>query len=71
MDISKITSFLETIAPLELQEGYDNAGLIIGNHSQKVTQALICLECTEAVLDEAIKKGVNLLFVIILLFLKV
>ena len=61
MDISKITRFLETIAPLELQEGYDNAGLIIGNHSQKVTQALICLECTEAVLDEAIEKGCELI----------
>lgn len=61
MDISKITRFLETFAPLELQEGYDNAGLIIGNHSQKVTQALICLDCTEAVVDEAIEKGCELI----------
>ena len=61
MDISKITRFLETFAPLELQEGYDNSGLIIGNHSQKVTQALICLDCTEAVVDEAIEKGCELI----------
>jgi putative NIF3 family GTP cyclohydrolase 1 type 2 len=31
MKIKQITSFLESFAPLEYQETYDNSGLIIGN----------------------------------------
>ena len=31
MKIKEITQFLESIAPLTLQEPYDNAGLIVGN----------------------------------------
>jgi len=31
MQIKQITQYIESIAPLALQESYDNAGLIIGN----------------------------------------
>ncbi len=42
------------------QESYDNAGLITGNSQSKITGVLLCLDSTEAVLDEAIKKKCNL-----------
>ncbi len=61
MKIRQVTSFLESVAPLSLQEEYDNSGLIIGNEENEVSGALICLDCTEAVLDEAIKKNCNLI----------
>jgi len=61
MKIKQITSYLETIAPLSLQEDYDNSGLLIGNEENAVSGVLICLDCTEAVLDEAIKKNCNLI----------
>ena len=61
MKIKTITSYLESIAPLSLQEEYDNSGLIIGNYEVEVQGALICLDCTEAVIDEAIKKKCNLI----------
>jgi dinuclear metal center YbgI/SA1388 family protein len=61
MKIAEITSFLETIAPLSLQEGYDNAGLITGHKNMECTGALISLDCTEAVIDEAIAQNKNLL----------
>ncbi|MBI4931984.1 MAG: Nif3-like dinuclear metal center hexameric protein [Bacteroidetes bacterium] len=61
MKIKQVTSFLESIAPLSLQEEYDNSGLLIGNEETEVQGALICLDCTEAVLDEAIKKNCNLI----------
>ena len=61
MKIRQVTSFLESIAPLSLQEEYDNSGLIIGNEEAEVHGILICLDCTEAVLDEAIKKNCNLI----------
>lgn len=60
MKIQDITSFLEKTAPVSLQEDYDNAGLITGNSSWECTGALICLDATEAIVEEAIGKGCNL-----------
>jgi len=57
MKIKSVTTYLETISPLSLQEDYDNSGLLIGNEENEVSGALICLDSTEAVLDEAIKKN--------------
>lgn len=61
MKLKQITDYLENIAPLSLQEQYDNSGLITGNTTAEITQALVCIDCTEDVLDEAIKKGCELL----------
>ena len=59
--IKDITHFLETIAPLSYQESYDNAGLIVGDSTASVTNVLVSLDCTEAVVDEAIAKNCNLI----------
>lgn len=56
MKIVELTSFLESIAPLAYQESYDNSGLIVGNPETEVTKALISLDCTEAVVEEAIRE---------------
>ena len=61
MKIKEITDFLETVAPLEYQERYDNAGLIVGNKEIEFKGAVICLDSTEEVVDEAIKLGYNLI----------
>jgi dinuclear metal center YbgI/SA1388 family protein len=61
MKIRQITNYLESVAPLSLQEDYDNSGLIIGNEETEVTNALMTLDCTEAVVDEAIQKKCNLI----------
>lgn len=50
---------LESFAPLPLQESYDNAGLQIGLTEAEVSGALLCLDVTESVIDEAISKGCN------------
>jgi dinuclear metal center YbgI/SA1388 family protein len=60
MKVKDICNAIESIAPVSYQEDYDNAGLIIGNPQQEVTQILLCLDSTEAVVDEAIAKGCNL-----------
>lgn len=57
---AEVFEFLESVAPLHLQETYDNSGLLIGSPDQEITGALICLDCTEEVLDEAIAKRCNL-----------
>lgn len=61
MLIKEITSFLETIAPPSLQEDYDNAGLLTGNEHTICKGALISLDCTEAIVQEAIDKNCNLI----------
>ena len=60
MKIKEIVCALERFAPLPLQDGYDNAGLQIGVTDAEVTGALLCLDVTEAILDEAIALGYNL-----------
>ncbi|WP_428662207.1 Nif3-like dinuclear metal center hexameric protein [Runella sp.] len=59
--VKDITHYLEQIAPLSYQESYDNAGLIVGNPQNEVTGVLVTLDSTEAVVDEAIAKGCNLI----------
>ena len=61
MKIKEITQYLETIAPLALQESYDNSGLLVGNKDTEVTKVLISLDCIEDVVQEAIDKGCNLI----------
>ena len=60
MHIDEITGVIEDFAPLALQESYDNAGLLVGDREQIVEGVLLCLDVTEDVLDEAVKKGAGL-----------
>ena len=60
MKIQQVLSALEQFAPLPLQESWDNAGLQIGLTEAEVSGALLCLDVTEKVIDEAIAKGCNL-----------
>ena len=59
--IKDIASYLESLAPLSLQEPYDNSGLIVGDESTEVKKVLVCLDSTEDVIDEALKYGCNLI----------
>ena len=61
MTIREIVTYLESIAPLAYQESYDNAGLIIGDSEMTINSALIALDVTEAVIDEAIETGCELI----------
>lgn len=60
MRIHDILTILESIAPPVLQEPYDNAGLIVGDPSTEVTGILFCLDSTEAIVEEALALGCNL-----------
>lgn len=60
MTIKELCGYLETFAPRDYQESYDNAGLIVGNPAAEIKGALVCLDSTEAVVEEAVKKGCNL-----------
>lgn len=61
MIIKDITDFIENLAPVQLQETYDNAGLIIGDKNTEIKQILVCLDVTENIVDEAIEKKCQLI----------
>ncbi len=61
MKIKEIIAALEQFAPLPLQESYDNAGLQCGLTEAEASGALLCLDVTEAVINEAIELGCNLI----------
>ena len=48
------------LAPLELQLGFDNSGFLFGRDAASVTKALLALDVTSAVVDEAIEQGAEL-----------
>lgn len=57
--ISDILQYLQQVAPFSYQESYDNSGLLVGDASREVTGVVVALDCTEAVIDEAIANGAN------------
>ncbi len=61
MTINDVCKFIETYAPSNLQESYDNAGLILGNPKTKITNVLISIDVTEPVVLEAIERNCNLI----------
>src|SRR5690606_19190059 len=61
MKIRELTGYLESIAPLAYQEAYDNSGLIVGNPDDEISKALISLDCTEEVVEDAIRKGCDII----------
>ena len=61
MKIKDIAEVIERYAPLRLQESYDNAGLIVGRPEDEVHKALLAVDVTEEVLDEAEQTGCDLI----------
>lgn len=59
--IKEVIDALERFAPLPLQESYDNAGLQVGLTEAEVSGALLCLDVTEKVVDEAVALGCNMI----------
>lgn len=59
--LKEIISVLENFAPKSYQESYDNSGLIVGDPNTNITNILVSLDCTEAVVEEAIQKKCNLI----------
>lgn len=56
MKALELINVLRDIAPEHLAEKWDKVGLHVGRYEQNVRRALLCIDLTEAVLDEAIKK---------------
>ena len=61
MTVKDILNCITEVAPLHWQESYDNAGLQVGDFNAEAHKALICLDITEEVVDEAVAKNCNVI----------
>lgn len=61
MIVKDVTKYLEKIAPLHLQESYDNSGLQVGDYKSEVKGILVSLDVTLEVIDDAINQQCNLI----------
>ena len=61
MKIRDIAAVIEEFAPLSLQAEYDNSGLVVGRMDDEVHAALLAVDVTEEVIDEAIVEGCDII----------
>lgn len=61
LTIGDVARQLESWAPPQHAESYDNVGLLVGSHHAPLTGILVNLDMTEDVVEEAIAKGCNLI----------
>ena len=59
--IRSIYEYLDSIAPFDTALSYDNCGVLVGSMETEVTRALVCLDVTTAVAEEAAECGAELI----------
>ena len=59
--LREIIAALERLAPLKLQDEWDNSGLQVGFPDAEISRVLVCLDITEAIVEEAVAKKCNLI----------
>ena len=60
-EVKDIAAAIESFAPKELQENYDNAGLQVGDPRAEVSAVLLCLDVTPEIIKEALQRECNLI----------
>lgn len=61
MKIKEVIDYLDQRLRPELQEDYDNAGYLLGDDNNEYTGALVALDLTPAVVEEACAEGLSLI----------
>lgn len=61
MILQDIINIIESVAPLSYQEAWDNSGLQVGDRNAEVHEALLTVDVTESVVNEAISIGCDLI----------
>lgn len=59
--VSQVYDYINQIAPFSLTMDFDNTGILVGDRTQKVSKALIALDCTMQVVEQAKKLGAELI----------
>ena len=61
MILQDVINIIESVAPLSYQESWDNSGLQVGDRNAEVHAALLTVDITESVVNEAIEKHCDLI----------
>ena len=61
MTVLDIYRYLDQRAPFSTAMSFDNCGILLGDEAAKVDRALVCLDVTDAVAEEAIECGAELI----------
>ena len=61
MILQDIINIIESVAPLSYQEAWDNSGLQVGDRNAEIHAALLTVDVTESVVNEAIEKRCDLI----------
>lgn len=61
MNCNKITDLLQQLAPEYMACEWDNPGLLAGRQEKEVNTVYLALDATDQVIEDAIKKGADLL----------
>jgi dinuclear metal center YbgI/SA1388 family protein len=57
MKLKELAGYLDSVVPLSFQESYDNSGLQVGDPEKELYSAMLTLDVTEDVLNEAVVTG--------------
>lgn len=61
MTIQEIFNYLNTRAPMDTAEGWDNPGMLVGDPRREVTRVLVALDATTGAVDTAEAVGADLI----------
>jgi len=61
MKCSEVIRFIENWAPKEIAWERDNVGLQVGSYDSKISNILLCLDITNDVVEQAVRKKCNLI----------
>ncbi len=61
MTVQNIFDFLNQKFPVDTACGFDNVGTLVGDRNKTVTKAIVALDCTMPVINEAVKNGCELI----------
>ena len=59
LTVQKVYEIIDTLAPFDTQESWDNSGLLLGNPNMEVKGIHLALDVTANVIDEALANGAN------------
>ena len=59
--VKNVIDIMESLAPINLRDSYDNVGLMVGSRESTVTNILVALDCTLKVIKEAVEKDCSLI----------
>ena len=61
VSVQDVYNAIDAFAPFELAEEWDNVGILAGSAAQQVTGVLCALDLNPMVVEEAVRKGANLI----------